>query len=112
MAAKDSTAVATAFTPDGVIVDVGREIRGREGDRPLGRQPGHRRCLHAARPHPAPGRRHHAGPRPAQRRGRLPLVSPTEACAAMPYDIDFYLDPARGGIPAGRGGGCSPRTGW
>ncbi|MEV0663136.1 alpha/beta hydrolase [Actinomadura luteofluorescens] len=30
----------------------------------------------------------------------VPVVSTTDARAAMPYDIDFYLDPARGGIPA------------
>ncbi|MEV0032655.1 alpha/beta fold hydrolase [Nocardia sp. NPDC050793] len=30
----------------------------------------------------------------------VPVVSATDERAAMPYDIDFYLDPARGGIPA------------
>ncbi|WP_156094652.1 alpha/beta hydrolase [Nocardia lijiangensis] len=30
----------------------------------------------------------------------VPVVSATDARAAMPYDIDFYLNPARGGIPA------------
>ncbi|MGW0120344.1 alpha/beta hydrolase [Streptomyces sp. NPDC003327] len=30
----------------------------------------------------------------------VPVVSPTDERAAMPYDIDFYLNPARGGIPA------------
>lgn len=30
----------------------------------------------------------------------VPVVSATDPRAAMPYDIDFYLDPARGGIPA------------
>ncbi|MEU4544699.1 alpha/beta hydrolase [Nonomuraea dietziae] len=30
----------------------------------------------------------------------VPVVSTTDARAAMPYDIDFYLNPARGGIPA------------
>jgi fermentation-respiration switch protein FrsA (DUF1100 family) len=30
----------------------------------------------------------------------VPVVSPTDARAAMPYDIDFYLNPGRGGVPA------------
>ncbi|TLF73214.1 alpha/beta hydrolase [Nocardia cyriacigeorgica] len=30
----------------------------------------------------------------------VPVVSATDERAAMPYDIDFYLNPARGGIPA------------
>ncbi|MFD5178251.1 alpha/beta hydrolase [Nocardia sp. NPDC058379] len=30
----------------------------------------------------------------------VPVVSTTDPRAAMPYDIDFYLNPARGGIPA------------
>jgi uncharacterized protein len=30
----------------------------------------------------------------------VPVVSATDPRAAMPYDIDFYLNPARGGIPA------------
>ncbi|MFG3437448.1 alpha/beta hydrolase [Nonomuraea sp. NPDC047897] len=30
----------------------------------------------------------------------VPVVSTTDPHAAMPYDIDFYLNPARGGIPA------------
>ncbi|WP_280267197.1 alpha/beta hydrolase [Nocardia wallacei] len=30
----------------------------------------------------------------------VPVVSATDDRAAMPYDIDFYLNPARGGIPA------------
>lgn len=30
----------------------------------------------------------------------VPVVSVTDPRAAMPYDIDFYLNPARGGIPA------------
>ncbi|WP_449064610.1 alpha/beta hydrolase [Planomonospora algeriensis] len=30
----------------------------------------------------------------------VPVVSATDPHAAMPYDIDFYLNPARGGIPA------------
>ncbi|WP_251096505.1 alpha/beta fold hydrolase [Streptomyces sp. Caat 7-52] len=30
----------------------------------------------------------------------VPVVSTTDERAAMPYDIDFYLNPARGGIPA------------
>ncbi|MGY2011559.1 alpha/beta hydrolase [Nocardia gipuzkoensis] len=30
----------------------------------------------------------------------VPVVSTTDDRAAMPYDIDFYLNPARGGIPA------------
>jgi dienelactone hydrolase len=30
----------------------------------------------------------------------VPVVSATDPRAAMPYDIDFYLDPDRGGIPA------------
>ncbi|MFF5213460.1 hypothetical protein [Streptosporangium sp. NPDC000396] len=30
----------------------------------------------------------------------VPVVSATDESAAMPYDIDFYLNPARGGIPA------------
>ncbi|HEX4817572.1 MAG TPA: alpha/beta fold hydrolase, partial [Nonomuraea sp.] len=30
----------------------------------------------------------------------VPVVSATDARAAMPYDIDFYLNPARGGIAA------------
>ncbi|MDT7840176.1 alpha/beta hydrolase [Streptomyces justiciae] len=29
----------------------------------------------------------------------VPVVSATDERAAMPYDIDFYLNPARGGIP-------------
>ncbi|MFE9747203.1 alpha/beta hydrolase [Saccharothrix saharensis] len=29
----------------------------------------------------------------------VPVVSATDPRAAMPYDIDFYLNPARGGIP-------------
>jgi dienelactone hydrolase len=30
----------------------------------------------------------------------VPVVSSTDPRAAMPYDIDFYLNPERGGIPA------------
>ncbi|MFF0202284.1 alpha/beta hydrolase [Streptomyces sp. NPDC005017] len=30
----------------------------------------------------------------------VPVVSATDERAAMPYDIDFYLNPGRGGIPA------------
>ncbi|MEV4191041.1 alpha/beta hydrolase [Streptomyces toxytricini] len=30
----------------------------------------------------------------------VPVVSATDPRAAMPYDIDFYLNPSRGGIPA------------
>ncbi|MGW5262338.1 alpha/beta hydrolase [Microbispora sp. NPDC004025] len=30
----------------------------------------------------------------------VPVVSGSDPRAAMPYDIDFYLNPARGGIPA------------
>ncbi|MFD6394311.1 alpha/beta hydrolase [Nocardia sp. NPDC060259] len=30
----------------------------------------------------------------------VPVVSGTDPRAAMPYDIDFYLNPTRGGIPA------------
>ncbi|MEV4064369.1 alpha/beta hydrolase [Nonomuraea dietziae] len=30
----------------------------------------------------------------------VPVVSATDPRAAMPYEIDFYLNPARGGIPA------------
>ncbi|RCG28718.1 alpha/beta fold hydrolase [Sphaerisporangium album] len=30
----------------------------------------------------------------------VPVVSATDPRAAMPFDIDFYLNPARGGIPA------------
>ncbi|MFE9751066.1 alpha/beta hydrolase [Saccharothrix saharensis] len=30
----------------------------------------------------------------------VPVVSATDPDAAMPFDIDFYLNPARGGIPA------------
>ncbi|XIE81285.1 alpha/beta hydrolase [Streptomyces sp. SBR177] len=30
----------------------------------------------------------------------VPVVSATDERAAMPYDIDFYLSPARGGVPA------------
>jgi fermentation-respiration switch protein FrsA (DUF1100 family) len=30
----------------------------------------------------------------------VPVVSATDPRAAMPYDIDFYLNPQRGGIPA------------
>ncbi|WP_067812745.1 alpha/beta hydrolase [Actinomadura kijaniata] len=30
----------------------------------------------------------------------VPVVSATDTRAAMPYDIDFYLNPDRGGIPA------------
>ncbi|MEV8436017.1 alpha/beta fold hydrolase [Actinosynnema sp. NPDC051121] len=30
----------------------------------------------------------------------VPVVGATDPRAAMPYDIDFYLNPARGGIPA------------
>ncbi|MFF5209695.1 alpha/beta hydrolase [Streptosporangium sp. NPDC000396] len=30
----------------------------------------------------------------------VPVVSPTDPRAAMPYDIDFYLNPDRGGVPA------------
>jgi fermentation-respiration switch protein FrsA (DUF1100 family) len=30
----------------------------------------------------------------------VPVVSSADPRAAMPYDIDFYLNPARGGIPA------------
>ncbi|MEU4700395.1 alpha/beta hydrolase [Nonomuraea dietziae] len=30
----------------------------------------------------------------------VPVVSTTDPRAAMPYDIDFYLNPERGGIPA------------
>ncbi|MFI1722497.1 alpha/beta hydrolase [Streptomyces sp. NPDC020489] len=30
----------------------------------------------------------------------VPVVDATDERAAMPYDIDFYLNPARGGIPA------------
>jgi uncharacterized protein len=30
----------------------------------------------------------------------VPVVSTTDPRAAMPYDIDFYLNPTRGGIPA------------
>ncbi|MFG3708669.1 alpha/beta hydrolase [Micromonospora sp. NPDC047670] len=30
----------------------------------------------------------------------VPVVSTTDPRAAMPYDIDFYLNPARGGVPA------------
>ncbi|GAA0429694.1 membrane protein [Actinoplanes capillaceus] len=30
----------------------------------------------------------------------VPVVSTTDPGAAMPYDIDFYLNPARGAIPA------------
>ncbi|MFF8271810.1 alpha/beta hydrolase [Streptomyces sp. NPDC016562] len=30
----------------------------------------------------------------------VPVVSATDERAAMPYDIDFYLNPERGGIPA------------
>jgi fermentation-respiration switch protein FrsA (DUF1100 family) len=30
----------------------------------------------------------------------VPVVSATDERAAMPYDIDFYLNPARGAIPA------------
>ncbi|WP_431971576.1 alpha/beta hydrolase [Nocardia sp. bgisy134] len=30
----------------------------------------------------------------------VPVVSATDERAAMPYDIDFYLNPTRGGIPA------------
>ncbi|WP_211222344.1 alpha/beta hydrolase [Actinokineospora enzanensis] len=30
----------------------------------------------------------------------VPVVSGTDPDAAMPFDIDFYLNPARGGIPA------------
>jgi dienelactone hydrolase len=30
----------------------------------------------------------------------VPVVSSTDPRAAMPYEIDFYLNPARGGIPA------------
>jgi dienelactone hydrolase len=30
----------------------------------------------------------------------VPVVSATDPAAAMPYEIDFYLNPARGGIPA------------
>ncbi|NUT92826.1 MAG: alpha/beta hydrolase [Saccharothrix sp.] len=30
----------------------------------------------------------------------VPVVSTTDPNAAMPYDIDFYLNPDRGGIPA------------
>ncbi|MDQ3788168.1 MAG: alpha/beta fold hydrolase [Actinomycetota bacterium] len=30
----------------------------------------------------------------------VPVVSTTDPRAAMPYEIDFYLNPARGGIPA------------
>ncbi|WP_181719466.1 alpha/beta hydrolase [Nocardia gipuzkoensis] len=30
----------------------------------------------------------------------VPVVSAADERAAMPYDIDFYLNPARGGIPA------------
>ncbi|MDX3006571.1 alpha/beta fold hydrolase [Kribbella solani] len=30
----------------------------------------------------------------------VPVVSTTDPRAAMPYDIDFYLNPDRGGIPA------------
>jgi uncharacterized protein len=30
----------------------------------------------------------------------VPVVSATDPSAAMPFDIDFYLNPARGGIPA------------
>jgi dienelactone hydrolase len=30
----------------------------------------------------------------------VPVVSTTDERAAMPYDIDFYLNPERGGIPA------------
>ncbi|MEV0145609.1 MULTISPECIES: alpha/beta fold hydrolase [unclassified Nonomuraea] len=30
----------------------------------------------------------------------VPVVSATDPRAAMPYDIDFYLNPERGGIPA------------
>ncbi|MFK0258695.1 hypothetical protein [Streptomyces sp. NPDC090445] len=29
-----------------------------------------------------------------------PTVFVTDERAAMPYDVDFYLNPARGGIPA------------
>jgi hypothetical protein len=30
----------------------------------------------------------------------VPAVSGTDPDAAIPYDVDFYLNPARGGIPA------------
>ncbi|MFE1285813.1 alpha/beta hydrolase [Streptomyces sp. NPDC058751] len=30
----------------------------------------------------------------------VPVVSPTDEHAAMPYDIDFYLNPDRGAVPA------------
>ena len=74
VAAKDTDALTDAFAPDALVIDVGREIRGRNAIRPGER--GHRRRLHAAGAHPARGRRHHAGPLPTRRRGRLPRQLP------------------------------------